>query len=204
MLAILNSDDAFAPGRISRLAELLFDRGAELAMSGVAFMDEEGRPLDLGHPDASRMRIHQAAVDRHASVGFAALAGNVALTTGNLLFTRALFEAVGGFAPLRYCHDWDFLLRAVRRSEPVFVREPLYHYRLHGQNSFRALSHLAEHETGTVLGAYFDAVARGDVQNPLAPSPERWPGVFEHFMDRAGFWHHWHGATTAHEEKASW
>lgn len=193
-LAILNSDDAFAPTRIRRLTSALLESGAGLAFSAVSFMDADSAPLDLGHPDASRLRVHQARIDRAASVGFAALAGNVALSTGNLVMTRSHYDSVGGFAPLRYCHDWDFLLRSVCLAEPVYVREPLYRYRLHGRNAFRGLGAVAEEETRAVLGGYFGAVRTGRLLSPLAPCPTRWPGVFEHFLSVHGLWSHWGAA----------
>jgi hypothetical protein len=109
----------------------------------------------------------------------------------NLFFTRALWEAAGPFASFRYCHDWDFLVRAVAWTEPIFVARPLYRYRLHRQNSYKNLEGVAEAETQAVLGGYFSSVRTGAPRNPIAPSPAQWPGVFDHVMDRHGFWRHW-------------
>lgn len=190
LLAILNSDDAYAPGRLAALRDALAAEGSALAFSRVAFVDACSRPAP---PSAEtwRLRRHQDAIDGAPSVAFACLAGNAALTTGNLVFTRALWEQVGDFAPLRYCHDWDFLLRAVLHTEPVFVRRPLYRYRLHGANSFRALADVAEAETDAVLRGYFAALRTQPVPNACAPGPAAWPGVFERALTRHGFWRYW-------------
>lgn len=189
-LTILNSDDAYAPDRIAALVSAL--RGGAGA-PGLAFsrVDYVGDPDPGFERERFRLRRHQDGIARHASIGFACLCSNVAITTGNLFFTRTLWERVGEFAALRYCHDWDFLLRAVAHVEPRFVARPLYRYRLHRRNSYKDLEGVAEAETQAVLGGYLRAVREGALANPIAPSPERWPGVFDHVMSRHGFWRHW-------------
>ena len=119
------------------------------------------------------------------------MCSNVALSTGNLVFSRELLDTLGSFAALGYCHDWDFLVRSVAVTEPVFLPQPLYRYRLHGSNSFLDLGGVAEEETRAVLTGYFEDVQAGRVSNPLAPSPSNWPGVFEYVMTQQGFWRYW-------------
>lgn len=191
LIAILNSDDRYHPERISRLVEAVLEKGTLLAFSQVAFIDEDGDALESASGEAFRLHGHQARIDRFPSLGFAAMCSNVALSTGNLVFHRELWKTVGGFDALRYCHDWDFLLKSVAVCEPVFVREPLYDYRIHGGNTFRALDDVAEKETRAVLTRYFETVRGGRVENHLAPTPENWPGVFEYVMTRQGFWRYW-------------
>lgn len=188
-LAILNSDDRYAPHRLRQLVDALVDAEAGLAFSRVSFLDAASRPVQAG-PEVFRLRQHQDAVDRYPSVGFACLAGNAAISSGNLVFTRELLEAVGPFQELRLCHDWDFVLRAVLCSEPVFVRQPLYEYRLHGDNSFRSLDDRAVSETQQVLGRFFARGRGADIRNPLAPTEAHWPGVFDYQVQRLGFTAH--------------
>lgn len=188
-LAILNSDDAYAPSRLSALLEAVRATGASLAFGRVEYVGDRG---EAGwERERFRLRRHQDGIARHPSVGFACLCSNVAITTGNLFFTRSLWESVGDFDALRYCHDWDYLLRAVVLSEPIYVPEAVYLYRLHGTNSYKSLSDVAEQETRIVLSRFFQSVRRGSVRNPLAPSPAGWPGVFDHVMSAHGFWAHW-------------
>lgn len=190
-VTILNSDDVYAPTRLSRLLAALQAQGSQLAFSNVAFIDARG--ADVTQSDLFAQRLHRSQVDIAAfpSVGFAALKQNVAISTGNLLFTRGLAERLGGFAPLAYCHDWDFVLRALLLTEPAWVPEPLYRYRFHSDNSFRSLGHLAGLETRQVLEAYLDEVRVGAEQNPLAPSPRNWPGVFEFWLERLHLHRFW-------------
>jgi len=189
LLAILNSDDEYHPLRVATLVSALDEAGASLAWSRVEFVGTPGSPPCAR--ECFRLRRHQDSIVRHPSLGFACLCSNVAISSGNLFFTRALWESVGEFDALRYCHDWDFLLRAVAHAEPIWVPRSLYRYRLHGENSYAALAEVAEDETAVVLGRYFRSVRDGALRNPLAPSPASWPGVFDHVMSRNGFWRHW-------------
>src|SRR5207244_10103288 len=50
-----------------------------------------------------------------------------------VLVERALLEKVGGFDPdLSQCADWDMWIRLARRSEFLYLDEPLVTYRQHG------------------------------------------------------------------------
>ena len=189
-LAILNSDDVYAPERLSVMLGALQEGGAQLAMSRVACIGA-GADCESGARESFRLRRHQDGVERHPSIGFASMASNVAISSGNLFFSRSLFEAVGGFDDLRYCHDWGFLLRSVLVTEPVLVQRALYRYRLHDTNSYRSLDSVAEAETEHVLRRFFETMRLEPPANPLAPSPQYWPGVFEYWMDRLGFWRYW-------------
>lgn len=134
-LAIINSDDLFDPHRLERLlaAVAAAGDGPAWAFSDVAFMDGDGQPAG-GHAragDYARLR------DRCAGLADGAwfLAGNPAISTSNLFFSRSLLDRVGGFRPLRYTHDWDWALRAARVAKPVWLRQQLLRYRVHAANT---------------------------------------------------------------------
>lgn len=132
LLAILNSDDAYLPGRLAALAEALdADPAADLAASGIAFMDGQGRPVENPwHVEA--LAFHRAAQDMAVALANA----NLLVTTSNFLFRRALFEQVGPFAALRYAHDLDFALRALALGRRIVLLErPLLRYRIHAANT---------------------------------------------------------------------
>jgi len=71
------------------------------------------------------------------------------------VFRRALLDATGGFAALRVCHDWDFLLAASFATRPRHVPGPLYRYRLHGDNTFSGLTLAGRLEGDVVLSRFF-------------------------------------------------
>lgn len=134
-LAILNSDDEFVPIRLERLLSLArtLPAGTCFAFTGLEVVDEDSRPAPETVPaeyyDAVRGRMTGEPPEAAFWVG------NLAITTSNFFFSRAVLEAIGGFAPLRYTHDWDFALRATARFGCHRIDEPLLLYRAHGSNT---------------------------------------------------------------------
>jgi GT2 family glycosyltransferase len=171
-LQFLNSDDMLMPSRISRMVDAVSGAGAEWGFSGIAVIDADDRPADA--PPGSRADAlvrASAEVAAEETVGHALLASNVAVSSGNIFVARALADAIGGFGAYRYNHDWDFCLRALERSEPVFVPEPLYLYRLHGANTITESAQRAREESLAPVAAYLArAAAMQPLSNPLAPS----------------------------------
>ncbi len=133
-VAILNSDDVYDPSRISRLLAFAAQEHCELVFSNVRFRGE----TELLPQDHFVVRAHEknvAAAKEDRSIENALLRSQFAVTTSNLLMTRAAFERVGPFRPFRYCHDWDFLLRAIGKVRIGFLDAKLLDYRIHGRNT---------------------------------------------------------------------
>lgn len=183
VLAILNSDDLFRPERIAACVAAL-DTGPDLAFTGIACIGADGRASHS--PLAARLSALPRGVLDHPTVSTAFLGVNRAVSTGNLVFTRRLHRAVGGFRDLPLCHDWDFVLAAALRTEPAFVDRPLYAYRLHGENSFQALAAQAGSEGQAVVGRFIEAVRCGRVRNPTLAAVVTLPAVFRRLLDEAG------------------
>lgn len=195
LIAIINADDMFGPARIPLMVSALAENRGRFAFSAVKFIGEGAADIDSSDFTAQRLRAQQLAIERFPTVGFACLASNVAISTGNFLFEKRLYDEVGPFSALKYCHDWDFLLRALLRTEPVYVKEAAYLYRIHGSNTFRSLGGVAHSETSSVLRSYFRNASLRSWPNRLAPTPGNWPGVYETFMTAYGLWRH----SDAHE-----
>jgi glycosyltransferase involved in cell wall biosynthesis len=180
---ILNSDDLFAPTRLARLVKVCQESMADCAFSRVVLLADE--------PAVSSNEIDyfygvQDSINLFPTVGYAFLRNQCALSTGNIFFSRVVRDRVGGFNDLKYCHDWDFILRTLLVTEPVFVPEPLYFYRLHSGNSFLQLQSVAEAETDWVLRNYFFLCRNRPVTNPVAPSPA-WGPFFQNFIKQANY-----------------
>lgn len=134
-VAVLNSDDLFAPRRLEALVEAARQAGDRemFAFSDVDLIDAEGTPIPA-HPRA----LAHARLCKRCSVLPPALwffTGNPALGTSNYFFSKSLFQATGPFAPLRYTHDWDWALRAAQRCPPTWMHEALLSYRVHDLNT---------------------------------------------------------------------
>lgn len=140
-LAVLNSDDAFVAGRFE-LLHPLFAAGIEFASGLLLIMDHDGRRIGTkrGVDEPEFPFPADLAVKAHLARGelTPCLANqNFAATTSNMVFTRSLWERVGGFRDYRYTHDWDFALRASLSARCRFLPHFLTIYRAHGTNTIR-------------------------------------------------------------------
>ncbi len=139
---ILNSDDLFHPQRIRRCLER-FAADPELGMlaSWLEVIDAEGASLGIKEawrnmPPWPRPRPGPGL----AATGdptLALLETNYVSTTSNLVFRRRIFDAGARFLPLRYAHDWEFLLTAGEHGRLDLIEEPLVSYRVHATNTIR-------------------------------------------------------------------
>lgn len=185
---ILNSDDYFSGDRIEHLVSYCEKGDVEIAFTTVIFVDHHGNDISTTHPLAIQLSSQQAQIHDHVSVGFAVLNSNVAVSSGNLFFTKTLFERLGGFRNYKYCHDWDFILRAMRITEPNFIDRSSYFYRIHRGNTYGSLQDIAMSETIDILWDYLATVERDDIPNYHAPSERNWPYYFDYFIgDRKRF-----------------
>ncbi len=182
-LAILNSDDAFLPDRFLRMSEHLDPRRECLAYSLVEMVDENDDPLDHSCPESGWYQDVLASAAACPTQGFAFLRNNPAVTSGNLVFSRSLYERLQGFSEHKLSHDWDFLLRSTFYTEPVFVPEVLMRYRVHSQNTTGQVQHLMAEEGRDGLNRFLSLAKQAAPPNTLAPLPHNWPRYWPWFCD---------------------
>jgi len=190
-ITILNADDLFQTNRISELMSSLIDTDSELAFSRISVIDSEGKDISGDSELAANFVNIQNSIAGFPSVGWSLVPHNTAISTGNMLFSRILFNKLNGFRNLKYCHDWDFVLRALLLTEPVFVESTYYYYRLHGNNTFLKLNDVVDREVRVVLGHYFKKCRGKDVLNKLAPSPKNWDNVFFEVLNNSSLTKFW-------------
>jgi len=139
-LAILNSDDIFEKNRFEiMIHEMQENPRIGFACSYIRVIDSNGK--DLGVKEG--WRNMQSWLVPHPELSLAAnddfkgnlLMTNFTSTTSNFLFTRSLYEQIGGMRNLRFAHDWDFALRAAEVTECKMIEQPLMRYRIHGNNT---------------------------------------------------------------------
>ena len=142
-LFILNSDDAFPPNRLPRLVdELRAHPEAALASSWIQIIDDHGN--ELGVKEGWRNLAPWPPPTEGPYLSdlddpvLALLETNYVSTTSNLAFRRSLVEEHDiRFQPLRYTHDWEFILAACRHGGLRLVPEPLVKYRVHSDNTIK-------------------------------------------------------------------
>jgi len=174
-IAIINSDDRYAPTRLATMLDALRDRRADFAFSNMRFIDDEGDVLADEDACAGELREGIAQCVASADPLPALLRANVAISTGNFVFRRSLLEKTGGMCAFRVCHDWDFILAASYFTPIAFVREPLYDYRLHRANTFSGHRLIAHLESDQVIDRFFEGIEAHPVM--------REPGSRERFVE---------------------
>ncbi|HEX7706974.1 MAG TPA: glycosyltransferase [Thermoanaerobaculia bacterium] len=183
-LAIVNSDDYFHPERLAVLLPRLVDGASQLAFSGVEFVDAAGARLPFESTWPSWYRGCFDATSSSPTLGFALLAQNFSVSSGNFVFSRELYEKLSGFSSHRFCHDWDFLMRSIHFAEPAFERRALLSYRIHESNTTETVRDLLKTEATEALQRYITLTRRDIPPNTLAPCESNWPDSFARIAQR--------------------
>ena len=186
-IAILNSDDYFAINRFSFLIGSLEQSTSEIAFSGVSYIDENNQQIDEQKHDLvvnfSRKQKYAA---QFPTAGFALMDFNFAISTGNFVFTKSLYQKIGGFRDLKFCHDWDFILQSLRFAEPLFITQKLYFYRFHGDNTFLKLQKILPTEHKKVLSSFLK-IPQNKILNAKFPNQKNYPDYFPCFIKKHGY-----------------
>lgn len=193
-LTILNSDDYYLPDRFSILIKEAERTKSEFVFSDVVHVDEKNRKAPDVHPFRS---WYVASLKRtYPTTGFQLLDDNVAITSGNFIFTKKLFQAVGPFRDYVLIHDYDFILRALIRTEPLWVHQELLAYRVHSANTISGHSYLQAQEGPQVASdLILQTVLESSPQNKDAPWTVKYRKEFQNFWMEPprGSLRHWLG-----------
>jgi glycosyltransferase involved in cell wall biosynthesis len=112
LIAFLDSDDAFSPGRLGRLIDF-FDSNPDVACTVDGF-------VDVSHSGHRVHRLPQPTPDAERLIELL-LCHCVPLTNSTVTVRRAAFEAVGGYDPrLKRHQDREFLVRLGRQRKVAF------------------------------------------------------------------------------------
>jgi glycosyltransferase involved in cell wall biosynthesis/GT2 family glycosyltransferase len=145
-LSILNSDDLFASGRFEVIAGTAAAGKADVIFGDLVIINQEGARKGLRnavrHNEIAWPIGWDAHDLAHRGEWLKLLAvQNIVATTTNLVFSKEIFEKVGGFRNFRYCHDWDFALRCALRGRLHYSPLMLSMYRSHGLNTIKEGRH---------------------------------------------------------------
>ena len=139
-VSVLNSDDVFVRGRFETISSFPGFSEADFVFGHLLFIDERGAligakrgPADPGVPFPAAFLVPQM-VAEGKMVDLLAHQ-NYLGTSSNMVFRKSLYSRVGGFAPYRYVHDWDFALRALVLGRPLYIPRYLTAYRMHASNT---------------------------------------------------------------------
>lgn len=139
-LAVLNSDDHFVPGRFDLCRQLFRLHNPDLICGHLLIMSGDSSVFgtkrgvfqpEYPYPPSLDLDERLAAQDVLTLLA----SQNFVATTSNMVFTRSLFDRVGGFADYRYAHDYDFILRACILGKVHYTPHYLTTYRVHRTNT---------------------------------------------------------------------
>ena len=174
---VLDAHDRLGVDRVANMVRQVAARGAAWGFGNAAFIDDEGRSLGSeDDPSVARAVALLAGIAEADTVGFSLIHQSfVGVAGGNLFFSRQLFDKIGGFRELPHHWAWDFSLRALWFSEPVYVPSIDYTRCAVAQDiaaGTQEQSDLAQ----IAMFREFYAGACGDVEppNPYAPTLHHW------------------------------
>ena len=178
-VAILNSDDFYKPGRLRSLLQAAENRDLFFGFTGVEFHGSAKVSDYLLFEDWYRSKYAFSCA--MPTCGFALLASNITISSGNFFLSREIFDLAGGFDPnLTLTQDWQFAIKTIRWAEPCLVPNRTLVYRVHDDNTYRKLHDIRIDQSKQALNAFVDWVDERAV-NPMAPTPAVWPKFFQFF-----------------------
>lgn len=137
-IAILNSDDLFAPTRLERGLEVLAQRPrTEMLCTSLHLIDDEGQPLPETSAKVRRLREVRELVLSHPDPLTGLGISNFAKTTSNFIASRH-FLLDHPFPAYRYVHDYHAILSAGLEGKLSILPEDLLGYRIHGTNTIKS------------------------------------------------------------------
>ncbi len=157
-IALLASDDFWHPDKLRlQLTELRLHPESEFCFSqAVEFTDESNPDAGTVFPRKclSGDVVHQVFMRQH-------------VPAGTMLFSRQLYDRLGGFDENLKEEDWDFVIRSAAATSFVSVNTPLLYYRSHLGNTMKTRNRTAIfHQKAKILAKNFELV-----------SPWRWLGT---------------------------
>jgi glycosyltransferase involved in cell wall biosynthesis len=134
-VAILNSDDVFAPERISKCAAFLDETPAiEVVATQLKLIDSTGNEIPFSDPSAkwfaTAWSVRASQLDLVEQLGVA----NFVSSTSNLTGRRTYFVE-HPFRRYRYVHDYFFVLDCALHGRLAVLDDELFSYRMHSRNT---------------------------------------------------------------------
>lgn len=135
VIAILNSDDWFLPGRLARCVPHLEEHPSiSLVCTRLQLVDSAGGDLPESEPRSKWFAAAWSLAGGDLSLSEHLGIANFAGTTSNFVARREWLLR-NPFGPYRYVHDYEALILAAVRDELAVIDEPLVAYRVHPGNT---------------------------------------------------------------------
>lgn len=141
-IAVLNSDDQFCANRFDLVHDIARSQKCNFVAGTMLIIDESSSVIGTkrGHFEPEYhlpFKLQSININKDLNFFRILCSQNIVASTSNMLFTKDLYRKLGGFRDLRWCHDWDFALRACLEGKATFLAHPLTKYRVHATNTIK-------------------------------------------------------------------
>ncbi len=125
ILAYLNSDDVYLPNTLRTVAEFFVDHPQAMWLSGDYFIiDENGKKIQSGIADYKKILRGKPTFNRLAVANY--------IVQPSTFWRAELIKKIGFFdESLRYCMDYDFWMRAIKKYSLHVIDYHLSLFRIH-------------------------------------------------------------------------
>ena len=180
-ITFLNSDDYYDKSRIKSIIDEMLKYKAKICFTGVK--------TNLTSAIFNSLNAQKILQFSNLPIELEILKNNIGASTGNLFVKKSFIEEIGLFNDLKYCHDWDFLLRASLFTRPLYINEKLYFYRNHTTNTFKSFEQTqASRETKICYHNYFRQIVSNNFTNCYSLNEDFYKDKFEYFLIKFGLW----------------
>jgi glycosyltransferase involved in cell wall biosynthesis len=148
-ISIANSDDVFDHDRISSFNDRFSNFNEIWGFSRSEPIDADGKSIPYYLlPETIRDVFEYYVNNEHnwPAIGFSFINRNIAISTGNLVFDRKLVPVFEFSKTFKYCGDYFLALCFLFLSDPAYLKNSTYNYRVHLSNSFSSLREVGEEE----------------------------------------------------------
>ena len=148
-ISIANSDDVFDRNRIESFNSRFSESNEIWGFSQSIPVDAEGKIIPsylLPETIIDVFEYYKNNENTWPSIGFSFINRNIAVSTGNLVFSNKLAPIFEYSKTFKYCGDYFLALCFLFITDPVYLRNSNYNYRVHLNNSFSSLREIGEDE----------------------------------------------------------
>lgn len=168
-ISLMRNGDRFHPERLVRLVNSAQEREADVLFTYAELIDYKSRIVGADNPffkHYSTGLLNNIAA--HPCLSFSLLYFDLILSSGNILFTRQIFERVGGFHNHKILFVYDFVLRASRIKEPIVLTQKTILCKPVFVDRFLRETQESIDERALILKDYLISLVTDEPENPLS------------------------------------
>lgn len=186
-LTLLPPQDYFPPTRMHRLIEKAIRDDVHFIFTRVDLLEANGKRCSFDTNLKTSYEKELFDVINMPSVEFSFFSSNLAITYGNMFFSKKLYETVGYYKDYKYHSSLSFIIEALKHYPICFFNENLYNFRVLAPPLSAEEQILSQKELDSIYHDYFASVHITPPSNPNAPSRNSFIDFFLLIRHRLNF-----------------